>query len=373
MKDIEETIIIQNVTSPPDFISVGRDWSFFGDVKYTAASRTQHQRLNQSMSDTDPVNRYLALASIVDDEKAFLIQAIVNGTEIPAVSDDYLQLYAKILTDTTLSPATRALFLNVHEAIPSRGDLGHHYQAIADAREIILTAVYTKHGQVIETMYNDLLELSKKKQNKPQIDGLMERPLLYVLYSVLAIGGKLDRLENDLQQLLTSTAMSDRYFALRSILELKTVAVEKKKQIQNDIKEEWSSHPIGCEQYIQCIANCDCNETTTYIRELVNEDFFNMNLAGHARTVARGWSANRKRCLMTDAGLELTKELFHQIGQINQMSAYSFLSSFGDLRKFEDSVQQKLVETLEEMKSNLDPDKQQSLTNQLIILLKRTA
>ena len=115
MKDIEETIIIQNVTSPPDFISVGRDWSFFGDVKYTAASRTQHQRLNQSMSDTDPVNRYLALASIVDDEKAFLIQAIVNGTEIPAVSDDYLQLYAKILTDTTLSPATRALFLNVHE------------------------------------------------------------------------------------------------------------------------------------------------------------------------------------------------------------------------------------------------------------------
>ena len=59
------------------------------------------------------------------------------------------------------------------------------------------------------------------------------------------------------------------------------------------------------------------------------------------------------------------------IGKVNQMSAYSFLSAFGDLRKFDEAVQNKLVSSLESMKNKLDPEKQQSLSNQLTILLKK--
>ena len=370
LNDTKTTLSIEGVSEKPDFISVGCDWSFFGDVKYESSSRTNDQRLNQSMSDPDPINRYLAYTSIVDSEKAKLIEAMVSNEAVPSISDSYLQLYARVLTDESLSPATRALFLNVHESIPSRGDLGHHYVYIAKARELILQAVFNSHGKQIETIFNGLMESGQEKQGCPQIDGLMERPLLYVLYSVLAVG-KVARLETDLKVLLQSTAMSDRYFALRSILELDSMNATEKKSIHDAIKKEWSSHPIGCEQYIQCIANVDCNTTTDYIRELVNEPFFNMNLAGHARTVARGWSANRKQCLMTDDGLELTKELFLSIGKINQMSAYCFLSSFGDLRKFDDEKQKKLEGVLEQIKSELDPDQQQSLYNKLTTLLNK--
>jgi hypothetical protein len=368
--DAETTIVIDGVSEAPDFISVGRDWSFFGDVKYTETSRTESQLLNQSMADPDPVNRYLAYASIVDAEKAKLIEAMVAGNTIPVVSDAYLQLFARILTDESLSPATRALFLNVHEAIPSRDDLGHHYQFIADARKIILSAVYRAHGEVVLTIYKQLLQSGQDKQGAPQIDGLMERPLLYVLFSILKMG-KVERLVDDLKLLLKSTAMSDRFFALRALLELETISNEEKEKIHNAVKLEWVAHPIGCEQYIQCISNIDSNDTTKYIRDLVKEDFFNINLAGHARTVARGWSANRKRCLMTDHGLSLTKDLFLEIGKVNQMSAYSFLSAFGDLRKFDDTIQNKLETCLNSMKEKLDPEEQQSLSNQLIILLKK--
>ena len=370
LTDVETTIVVSGVSEAPDFISVGRDWSFFGDVKYTEASRTESQLLNQSMADPDPVNRYLAYASIVDAEKAKLIEAMVAGVETPAVSDAYLQLFARILTDETLSPATRALFLNVHESIPSRDDLGHHYVFIAQARQILLSSIFQAHGDVITTIYQSLLQSGQAKQGAPQIDGLMERPLFYVLFSILRVG-KVDRLATDLKLWLKSSAMSDRFFALRALLELETLSMEEKEQIHTAVKTEWIAHPIGCEQYIQCIANIDCPETTQYIRALVDEPFFNINLAGHSRTVARGWSANRKQCLMTDDGLSLTEELFLNIGKVNQMSAYSFLSAFGDLRKFDSQVQTKLVGCLESMKNKLDPDKQQSLTNQLIILLKK--
>jgi aminopeptidase N len=322
-------------------------------------------------SDPDPVNRYLAYASVVDAEKAKLIEAAVAGiTPLPTVSPMFLQLYLRILTDESLSPATRALFLNVHEAIPSRGDLGHHYQYIADARRILLTAIYQTHGTIISKMFQKLFQEGQDRQGAAQIDGLMERPLMYVLYSILEVGQSLT-LPPLLQTLLSSTAMSDRFFALRAILQSKTMDMSEIKSIQATVKEEWSSHPIGCEQYIMCISTVDCDQTTEYIRELVNESFFNINLAGHARTVARGWSANRKRCLMTKEGLLLTEELFLKIGKVNQMSAYSFLSSFGDLRKFSEEIQTTLVATLESMKSQLDPEKQLSLSNQLTVLMKK--
>lgn len=58
-------------------------------------------------------------------------------------------------------------------------------------------------------------------------------------------------------------------------------------------KAEWTTHPIGCEQYIACVAAADCDDTPRLVRELVAEPFFKVSLAGHARTVARGWVANR--------------------------------------------------------------------------------
>ena len=130
--------------------------------------------------------------------------------------------------------------------------------------------------------------------------------------------------------------MSDRFFALRAVLQLQPAVPGVTDDVKADVlaaaKAEWTKHPIGCEQYVQAISCVDCDDTPRYIKELVEEPFFDINLAGHARTVARGWSSNRKRCLLTDAGLKLTEELFIKIGSVNQMSAYSFLSAFGDLR-----------------------------------------
>jgi hypothetical protein len=58
-------------------------------------------------------------------------------------------------------------------------------------------------------------------------------------------------------------------------------------------RAEWTAHPIGCEQYISAVASVDSDDTPRLLRELVKEPFFNIALAGHARTVARGWTANR--------------------------------------------------------------------------------
>jgi aminopeptidase N len=386
------TITIEAVPKMPDFVSLARGWSFFGDVKFAPEAMTDAQRVQQAMTDPDAVNRYLAYSGLADAEKARLIEAAVaGGGQTVEVSPVFLELFGKVLTDRTLSPATRALFLNIHESIPSRNDLGHLYVEISNARLALLQAVYDAHAPVVLDAYRELLEASKVKQGAPQKEGLMERPLLYVCYSVLHAGayvpsvnpsrplggnthaGLTLTLLDDLRGLLTSTAMSDRFFALRAVLQLQPAVPGVTDDVKADVlaaaKAEWTKHPIGCEQYVQAISCVDCDDTPRYIKELVEEPFFDINLAGHARTVARGWSSNRKRCLLTDAGLKLTEELFIKIGSVNQMSAYSFLSAFGDLRKFDDARQATLVAALERMKESADG--LESLRNQLTILLKK--
>ncbi len=383
-------VVISGVGAAPDFVSLARQWSFFGDVKFAPGVMTPQQRVLQAMTDPDAVNRYLAYAGLADAEKANLILIDTfsqrnGGAECKAVREvgaDFVALYARVLTDAALSPATKALFLNVSESIPSRADLGHWYTEIAVARKDILRAVFDAHGPAVYAVYRKLLAASHAKQGAPQIAGLMERPLLFVCYSVLVAGAfgrqhghaslvaEMDLLA-DLKSLLSSTAMSERFFALRAVLEAPDDVADAatKAAIQAAAKAEWKEHPIGCEQYVQCIAYVDCDDSVKYLRELVSEPFFNMALAGHSRTVARGWTSNRKRCLLTDDGLALTEELFLKIGSVNQMSAYSFLSAFGDLRKFDAAQQARLTAALERMKAAAKD--LESLSNQLAILLKK--
>ena len=163
-----------------------------------------------------------------------------------------------------------------------------------------------------------------------------------------------------LQPLMNSDFMSDRAFAFMNLLEL---GGAEGAQAKIDAKAVWCKHSIGTEQYISTIAAADTADTSANIRELLEEPFFNMALAGHARTCSRAWCSNRKRALLTKDGLELTKELFVKVGKVNQMSAYGFIGTFGQVKAFDESVKTVLVQALKDMRESVKDE--ESLFNQL--------
>ena len=351
------------------FLSVGRDWSFFGDVNMKCS--TPEMKTAQALNDTDPVNRYLAFRTIVDEEKA----ALILGTQSEPGST-YLELFSTILNDGSMSPATKALLLMIEESVPSRPDLGHYYQKIADAKTALINAIQEKYGETIVKMYDALAAAAKPG---PQLEGIKERPLKNMLLGMICRSNSFSKAEaatRALAQLNLSPFMSDKSSAFVKLLNIagedESVAAALGLQgVFEKIKGEWTAHPIGCEAYISAICQTDCCKSPDYIRNLVNEPFFKLELAGHARTVARGWTRNRKRALMTDDGLELTKELFFKIGKVNQMSAYSFLSAFGDFKKFDDeATKTRLVNAMKAMRDGLDEKTQESLFKQLGVMLK---
>lgn len=359
----EEEIVVSKVTMAPDFASVGRNWSFFGEVKNEAFTPAMLEA--QAMSDPDTVNRYLAFQGMVDEEKAVIIQAKLAGNQgALKPSKRYLELYNSVLTDERLSPMNKAFILRVTESISSRPDLHHRYKELYAAKKTLLSAVYDAYGDTVLKMYDTL---AAKTKPGPQIEGLAERSLKSHLLKVLANGLPTNELLKRLKNQLSSPFMSDKLSAFLVLLALP----EPQTAIMEEVKLAWTQHPIGCEQYIFAIANSDSTNSAGYIRSLLKESFFNMSLAGHARTVARGWAANRKLSLLSDDGLDLTVELIGVIGKVNQMSAYALLSAFGDLEKFEGAEQARLVEALKKMQESLDKKEQQSLYNQLDTMLKK--
>ena len=357
----------------PDFISIACDWSFYGDVRNDAM--TDAQKFAQAKTDPDAVNRFLAFQSILDDEKERIVQALRAGSTdgLVTVTPEFIELYGAILHDSNLAPSAKGQFLGISSSCPSHPGISHLYVQLASARTAILQAIYATHGAELKKLFNSLSVDSK----------LENRRLKYAVYAAIRAGIAAPAVIGDdgskdlasgrkeatdlIAPLLHADNMSDRGSALLNMVELGGEAGRKARE---EAKKTWTSHPIGCEQYITTIANVDSDESTTLIRELIKEPFFNMALAGHARTVGRAWCSNQKRALLTKKGLALTKDLFAAVGKVNQMSAYCFIGLFGLTSKFEEaSIKKCLVDTVVAMKDGLHPKEQESLFNQLSRLI----
>ena len=385
LKDKEDTLKVDDVCENPDFISAGRDWSFFGDIVYDSSATSKEQRICQAKTDTDAINRYLAIQSLVDDEKANIIQSLIDGTS-SSVSESYLEAFKSIFDDSNLSNSSKSKLLSIGEDISNYPELQHYYKQIATAKTMIQQAVFDYHGDAILNVFKDLFEKTKEYNN--QRDGISDRMMLMCCFSFIQSGldkpsvsenrpdlSKYDNVDllNYLKELQSSPAMSLKQFSLSKILQLNKIEENERDSILKQARDTWTKHPIGCEMYISCIAYSQGQNLEKYIRQLVDKEqspFFNIALAGHARAISRGWSSDRKVAVLDSEGLKLTTELFLTIGKVNQMSAYSFFGAFSDLNKFEGETKSSLINALNTMRDGLDPKEQESLYNQLTILLK---
>ena len=372
-----ETFKVTGVASADDFdfISVGCDWSFYGDV--LDKSQTPATRLKQAMTDPDVINRFLAFAAIVDEEKAKLVEGFRAGVTdgLIAVTDGVLDLYGSILNDESLSDATKARFLSIGDDVASRPELGHLYWHLSQAKTAILQAVGAKFAPKLK---EEFARLSADSQ-------LTTRPLKQAVFaairaaksSPMVVGAAPSKKDEEarllagriecsalLKPLMDSDFMSDRAFAFINLIEL---GGEEGKKAMADAKDVWCKHSIGTEQYITCVAAADSSATPANIRALLTEPFFKIELAGHARTVARAWCGNRKRAMLTAEGLELSKYLFTTIGHVNFMSAFGFIGTFGQIGQFEPSVKSVLVQAVRDMRESVKDV--ESLYNQLGRLL----
>jgi len=379
LSEASATLTIPNVSTKPDFVSFARDWSFFGLSKNDKA--TQEELTVQALSDPDLVNRYLAYRAVADIEKAKVIEGLVaKSSDSLSISPALVELHSKILFDERITSGARALCLREAEDITTRPELAHHYWEIAHARNAILQAVFDAHHDKIIALYNQLEAANAPGVHKAQSG---ERSLKHHLLSIIVAGVQTPSVLPSRQAaktqvsvpelarnlLFKSSFMSDKLVGLAYYLQSDA---EDREAVMEEVRNAWSTHPEGIENYCMVIGSLDCDAAPRYIRKLMADKIFNISLASHARTIARGWSAVRKRSLLTDEGLDLSVDAFVKIAKVNQMSAQGLLSAFDGLAAFakQPETQNKLIDALKRMRAGVDPVKEESMYNQLNIMLK---
>lgn len=302
-----------------------------------------------------------------------------NDASSFVISPELVQLHVSLLFDENISPACRALILREGEDINTFPQYAHNYWELAHARTALLQAVYDAASERVLTVYR---KLQAENKPGPHMEGLHQRAYKQHLFSILfshAAKSSVLATRSSKQapfdisalalELIDSPFMSDQQFGFLQYLNGPASAQEKE-DVTERLKKKWATHPDSIEIYVSTISSVDAEDGHKLLRHLVEKDnLFNINLAGHARTAARNWSVQRKRSLLDDAGLQLTIDLFHAIGRVNQYSAQSFISALNDLPKFNGEAQKRLLRAVVKMKDGLDPVKQESLFNQLNTVL----
>jgi aminopeptidase N len=373
----EASFVIPGVDAEPDFLSFARGWSFFGKSKQTNASIPQ--LIKQAMSDPDAVNKYLAYRAVADVEKAKVIDGLLKGDSKTEISADFIKLHATILFSEELTPSARALTLVESNRIQSRDDLSHHYVAVKDATTALLQAMWAKHSAEIEAAY---AKLAAESRAGPHYEQFQERSLKRHLLSLIVAGAKAPVLSTipkvvpavapallALDLLKKSTFASDQATGFRYVLEDETFADREK--VQEEIFEQWRQHPDTMTKYIGIVSSLESPEVGKQILKLIAHPDFNPAQSSHGRTLTRCLSQIRHFSLSTDEGLEVMGEVFTKLGKVNQMAAYPILQSFDHLDRFDEAQKAKLLTFLQKLQDSIDKKKEESLYNQLNIILKK--
>ncbi|GAB9471691.1 Membrane alanine aminopeptidase, partial [Globisporangium polare] len=140
---------------------------------------------------------------------------------------------------------------------------------------------------------------------------------------------------------------------------------------QEEIFEQWRQHPDTMTKYIGIVSSLESPEVGKQILKLVAHPSFNPAQSSHGRTLTRCLSQIRHFSLSTDEGLEVMGEVFVKIGKVNQMAAYPILQSFDHLDRFDEAQKRKLLTFLQKLQDSVDAKKEESLYNQLNIILKK--
>lgn len=373
----DATMTVSGVDVEPDFLSFARGWSYFGKSKPAVMSMSQLRK--QALSDPCPVNKYQAYRAVADAEKARVIEGLLKKDRNVAISEDFVELHASILFSENLSPSARALTLAEKNTIPSRDDLSHHYVAIKDATTALLQAVWAKYSDKIEALYNKLCNSSEPGPHKDQFQ---ERALKRHLLQLIVEGGKASALDTvpsvkpavapaklALNLLENSTFVSDKAVGFRVVLEDETF--EERSKVQEKVFSEWRQTPDMLTKYIGIVGSLESKDVGQQIKNLIANPAFKVAQSNHSRTLARCLSQIRHFSLATDEGLAVMLECFIRIGKVNQMSAYPILQSFDHLERFDEATKSKMYATLQKMQDAIDKKKEESLYNQLNIILKK--
>ncbi len=356
VQSVESEIVFEDVDEPA-FLSLNRNYSFFGKVYYEVSEENLYLQVRK---DKDLINRFMAFYRLSESEKMRILEGGV-------VSEKFVDLYFELLSDEDLMAHVGVEILTIFEAVEDE-KFAHAYRDLYEAVKSIKRAVGGKYRDKLVKMYKgyasrefdgSYLEVESKKIKTRQVKN-----------TCLALLAKLEDEEiykMIREQFENAECATDKVTAFSLYLNSKA---PDKIEVLEAYESEASKNLVSWESFLACVSGNDSDDMLNIIKRVEKSESFRIDQANDQRALYARFAGNRKRSLLTSEGREFLKESILKLAPINEYSCLYVLKPFGNIDKIAAEHQADLVKVLMDVKAQLDPKKVPSVYNTLERILK---
>lgn len=348
---VKQEFVIKGV-SKPAFLSLNRDYGFFGKVFYQCSEEELYLQVN---NDKDMVNRYMAFYRLAEAEKMRLLE-----NKKAQVSERFRDLYFSILSNEKLMAEVGSAMLTLFQQVEDQ-KYAHAYQELYDVVKKIQKAVAERY----ET---ELLEIYQKYSTKEfsgtyvqiQVGKIKARQ---VKNAALALLSELDVAEVHKlikKQFTAADCATDKVVAFS--LYINSSAADKMKLL-DQYQKVAQKNLVSWESFLSCVAGNNSKDALDIIRKVEESKSFRIEQANDQRALYCRFAMNRKRSLLTAEGRKYLRESLLKLAPINEYSAGHMLNVFGNIDQIDRKHRAPLVRVLMEVKEKLDRDELPSVVN----------
>jgi aminopeptidase N len=354
-------IVIENVDIPA-FISLNRGYSFYGKVIYRAS---REELLMQVRKDSDIIGRFTAFYTLVDREKLKLLK---NHESKP--SDDFIELFYKLLNDRQLLERAGGQFLTIFESVEDE-EFAHHYQALYDVKQKLLKAIASKYRNSVLSAYQYFENSSVPKDSTIEEAArvIKVRQAKNICLGILATLDTPDIHALIKQQFETAACATDRISAFSAYL---NSSAPDKIEVLRAFEAESKQNLVAWETFLSAIGNNSSSDAIELVREMERSKAFRIEQANEQRSLYGSFARNRKKSLQTEEGRALFAEILRKLTHVNEFSTVNILNAFANIDNMEAKYHVPLVKVLADFLEEIDAQKFPSVYNRVRKLLLGT-
>lgn len=317
------TIIFENITQSPAFVSMNRGYSFYG--KLIDESVREKELLIQVNKDSDIVARYMAFYQLWDMEKTRLLQDV---TATPR--EDLIDMTMNLFQDDDLMDLAGTQFLTRFESVED-DRFTHDYENIFRIRKKISHAIATKYESVLKKIYS----LANQVQSQPTFMKQLNADIKSRKKKNLALAflANLDTPEIHAvikRQYQLATVASERN--LPALLYAESKAPDKKDFIE-EFAQFCKPSLLRWETFLSIIGNSDASDAISQIKYVEKMPEFRIDQTNDTRSLYLGFAMNKRLSLLTDSGRSYLKELLCKLATVNEYVTMIMLRQFDHIDK----------------------------------------
>jgi aminopeptidase N len=336
LKEPAADLVFENLSEPPAFASMDRDYSFYGTFQLKNATSETHAR--QIRLDPNAFNRVEALRQLTDQQRIRILE------HPEAVIDpNWLSVYGDILGDERWSGALKAYFLRIDEQ-PLERQYCTWYQELVGAREKLMLVVNRRYRDALVMRFEGLDTYTLPAGRSPK-HGIEDRLLKHVLLDLIVIDDSAESHRLILDHYGKATTANDRVAAL---LALNRSSAPERRSVLEEVYGVWHSHLSAYANYLRIVSSGTQPDVFSMIKTEKSRPTFDITQPTWCRALFLPMATNNKM-VWTDEGIQWVADSVIELAALNATTASRLLNTFQHLRSLKPGLQDKVRLALEEI------------------------